>query len=198
VQYLLDTGEEPAGRLRAELADLGDSVVVVGSGDGVWNVHVHTNDVGAAVEAGVQAGRPYRITVIRFADQIAADRAAADRATADRAAADRATADRPARDGTAVLVIAPDSDLAGLFRAEGVLVVRGNPSTGELLAAIDGSGAARVVVLPNHRDRTAVAVRRPRRQERSASSRGGAHPPRRCRGWPRWRYTTRPGGSTTM
>ena len=143
VQYLLHADEEPVRRLRAELADLGDSVVVVGSGDGVWNVHVHTNDVGAAVEAGVQAGRPYRITVIRFADQIAADRPAAG---------------QPERDGTAVVAILPDSGLAELFRAEGVLVVGGNPSTRELLAAVEGSGAARVVVLPNHRDRTAVAV----------------------------------------
>jgi DAK2 domain fusion protein YloV len=149
VQYLLHAREEPATRLRAELADLGDSVVVVGSGDGVWNVHVHTNDVGAAVEAGVQAGQPYRITVIRFADQIAADQIAADR---------RAAADRPVRDGTAVVAIAPDSELARLLRAEGVLVVDANPSTGQLLAAIVDSGAARVVVLPNHRDRTAVAV----------------------------------------
>ena len=45
--------------LRAELAALGDSLVVVGTGDGgTWNVHVHVNDVGAAIEAGVRpAGR---------------------------------------------------------------------------------------------------------------------------------------------
>jgi dihydroxyacetone kinase-like predicted kinase len=57
-----------------------------------------------------------------------------------------------------VLAIAPESGLSDLFRAEGVAVVGGNPSTGELLTAIDGTGAASVVVLPNHRDRTAVAV----------------------------------------
>lgn len=54
-------------RLRGRLAGLGDSLVVVG-GDGLWAVHVHVDDVGAAIEAGVDAGSPSRITVTRFAD----------------------------------------------------------------------------------------------------------------------------------
>jgi len=41
-------------------------------GDRLWNVHVHVDDVGAAVEAGIEAGRPYRIRVTHFAEQIAA------------------------------------------------------------------------------------------------------------------------------
>jgi len=170
VQYLLDAADEAAGRLRAELAGLGDSVVVVGSGDGVWNVHVHTNDVGATVEAGVEAGRPYRITVTRFADQVTADRAAAAGAAAagaagagesgagESGAGESGAREAAAREGTAVVAIAPDAGLSELFRAEGVVVVGGKPSTGELLAAIEGSRAARVVVLPNHRDHTAVAM----------------------------------------
>jgi DAK2 domain fusion protein YloV len=137
VQYLLHAEEVPAKQLRTDLGDLGDSVLVVGSGDGVWNVHAHTNDVGAVIEAGVEAGRPFRITVTRFADQPTA----------------------PAgRHGVALVAIAPEAGLAELFRAEGVVVVTGRPSTGHLLAAIDGSGAAQVVMLPNHRDHTAVAV----------------------------------------
>jgi dihydroxyacetone kinase-like predicted kinase len=101
---------------------------------------VHTNDVGAAVEAGVEAGRPFRITVTRFADQPTVALAAG------------------GRHGAALVAIAPPDGLAELFRAEGVVVVTGTPSTGQLLDAIDGSGAARVVVLPNHRDHTALAV----------------------------------------
>src|SRR5690606_38768841 len=66
VQYLLDADDEAVARLRRRLGQLGDSLVVVGGGDRPWNVHVHVNDVGAAVEAGVEAGRPYRITVTRF------------------------------------------------------------------------------------------------------------------------------------
>ncbi len=46
-------------RSSARGAALGDSIVVVG-GDGLWNCHVHTNDIGAAIEAGIDAGRPAR------------------------------------------------------------------------------------------------------------------------------------------
>ncbi|MGK5678793.1 DAK2 domain-containing protein [Actinoplanes sp. URMC 104] len=68
VQYLLDAEAGAVERLRGELAALGDSLVVVGSGDpgvATWNVHVHVAvaAIGPAVEAGIGAGRPHRITV---------------------------------------------------------------------------------------------------------------------------------------
>lgn len=70
VMYLLDAPDDAIAPLRSTLADLGDSLVVVG-GERLWNVHVHVDDVGAAVEAGIAAGRPYRIAVTHFVDQIA-------------------------------------------------------------------------------------------------------------------------------
>ncbi|MEP6696138.1 MAG: DAK2 domain-containing protein, partial [Pseudonocardiales bacterium] len=79
VQYLLEADDEAAAVLRGELAPLGDSLLVAGTGDGLWNVHVHVDDVGAAVEAGVRAGRPYRISVTRFADRYATSAPASDR-----------------------------------------------------------------------------------------------------------------------
>ena len=62
VVYLLDAEDAALPPLRAALAELGDSLVVVG-GDGLWNVHVHVDDPGAAVEAGIAAGRPHRIRI---------------------------------------------------------------------------------------------------------------------------------------
>lgn len=139
VQYLLDATDEAVARLRDELAALGDSLAVVGDGSGTWNVHVHVDDVGAAVEAGVVAGRPRRITVTRFADQTA-------------------PAPEPARpDGRAAVVVATGAGIAELFAAEGAVVVPANPSTGELLDAIRATGAARVVVLPNDPNTQSVA-----------------------------------------
>ena len=38
-----------------------DEVVVVVGGEGIWNCHVHTDDIGAAIEAGIDVGRPSRI-----------------------------------------------------------------------------------------------------------------------------------------
>jgi uncharacterized protein len=145
VQYLLYAADDAAERLRSELVPLGDSLIVVGTGDGLWNVHVHVNDAGAAVEAGVRAGRPYRITITRFADQVAA----------------AAAVEAPARTGVAVVAVAPGEGVADLFEAEGVVVVDGgptrNPSTAEVLAAIEETGAAAVVVLPNAGSITGVA-----------------------------------------
>ena len=51
VMYLLETDDDAIPALREDLAPLGDSLVVVG-GEGLWNVHIHVDDVGAAVEAG--------------------------------------------------------------------------------------------------------------------------------------------------
>ena len=52
---------------------IGDSIVVVG-GDGIWNCHVHTNDIGAAIEAGIEAGRPHQIRVTDLFEQVEEER----------------------------------------------------------------------------------------------------------------------------
>ncbi|MCZ7425249.1 DAK2 domain-containing protein [Micromonospora sp. WMMA1949] len=139
VQYLLEAGDEAVARLRAELDALGDSLAIVGDGAGTWNVHVHVNDIGAAVEAGVVAGRPHRISVTRFADQAAP------------------APQVPLPEGRAAVVVATGAGIAELFAAEGAVVVPANPSTGELLDAIRATGAARVVVLPNDPNTQSVA-----------------------------------------
>lgn len=149
VQFLLrDTTEQAVATLKQQLAPLGDSLVVVG-GDGLYNVHVHVNDVGAAVEAGVDAGRPFRITVTRFEDQMA------------HAAAD-VSAGQAVATGRAIVAVAPGDGLARIFREAGAAVVDGgptaNPSTAELLGAIRRSRAREVVLLPNDGNVRAVAA----------------------------------------
>lgn len=151
VMYLLDTTASPdpaaeaaaVDALRAALGPLGDSLVVVG-GDGLWNVHVHVDDVGAAVEAGIAAGRPHRIRVTHFAEQVAASRQRV-----------------PTRDGRRVVAVAAGPGLADLFASAGATVVPGGPgqrpSTGQLLEAIVDCGAREVVVLPNDADTVRAA-----------------------------------------
>ena len=65
-----DSDERAIERLHHRLAGLGDSLVVVGVDTPTgreWNVHVHVADVGAAIEAGIEAGRPHRISVTPLA-----------------------------------------------------------------------------------------------------------------------------------
>jgi dihydroxyacetone kinase-like predicted kinase len=66
--YLLDAPDDVVPGLRTALDGFGDTVVVVGGG-GLWNVHVHTDDVAAAIVSGQQAGHLRRLRVASFARQ---------------------------------------------------------------------------------------------------------------------------------
>ncbi|MBA2953488.1 DAK2 domain-containing protein [Nocardioides sp. MAH-18] len=144
VMYLLDAEDDAIGTLRAALGTLGDSLVVVG-GDGIWNVHVHVDDVGAAIEAGIEAGRPHRVRVTHFAEQVA----------------EAGPRMAPSRTGRRVVAVAAGPGLAALFEEAEAVVVLGGPgrraSAGELHEAIVGCGAAEVVVLPNDADTVRAA-----------------------------------------
>ncbi|MFC9605625.1 DAK2 domain-containing protein [Streptomyces niveus] len=131
VIYLLETDEAGIDRLRRRLDALGDSLVVVG-GDGLWNVHVHVDDAGAAVEAGVEAGRPYRIRITHFGAAAGHQRERAQRA---------------------VVAVVPGEGLAGLCAEAGATTVLARPgeppASGELVEAIRRAHAHEVVLLPN-------------------------------------------------
>lgn len=135
VIYLLEARDEQVARLRTRLDALGDSLVVVG-GDGLWHVHVHVDDAGAAVEAGVEAGRPYRIRITHFATESGHDL--------------RVQAEPAQR---AVVVVVPGDGLAGLCTEAGATTVIARPgeppASGELVDAIRRAHAREVVLLPN-------------------------------------------------
>ncbi|WP_067440921.1 DAK2 domain-containing protein [Nocardioides jensenii] len=157
VMYLLDAEDEAIDPLKTTLGGLGDSLVVVG-GDGLWNVHVHVDDVGAAIEAGIVAGRPHRVRVTHFAEQIA-----------------EAGQRTSARTGRRIVAVAAGRGLAQLFDEAGAVVVLGapgrRPSTGMLLEAIESCGAAEVILLPNDPDSVRVAEIAARTAEESGDVR---------------------------
>ncbi|MEU6908375.1 DAK2 domain-containing protein [Streptomyces coeruleorubidus] len=138
VIYLLEAEDTAVQRLRERLDALGDSLVVVG-GDGLWNVHVHVDDAGAAVEAGIEAGRPYRIRITHFG--------AGDVHTTG--------AERPPRERAqrAVVAVVPGEGLAGLYTEAGATTVLARPgeppASGELVHAVRRAHAREVVLLPN-------------------------------------------------
>jgi DAK2 domain fusion protein YloV len=135
VMYLLsDATDEAVEVLKQRLDGLGDSLLVVGAGD-LHNVHVHVDDVGAAIEAGIAAGRPHRIRVTHFHDQLVT---------------------APDQDAQAVVTCAAGEGLAGTFRAAGAWVVASGPrrraNAGQFLEAARSTGAGRVILLPNDGD----------------------------------------------
>lgn len=135
VMYLLDGSDETrVRRLRGRLGRLGDCVSVVGDGLGgdsaLWTVHVHCADVGMAIEVGIEAGRPHRIAVTRFADQ-------------QRVETERFVRDR------AVVSVVRGAGTAELVKGEGATAALAPVHASDLLAAITGTRAAHVVLLPN-------------------------------------------------
>ncbi len=122
-----------AEELRAALAPLGDSLLVVGEPE-AFHVHIHTPDPGAAIQVGQRHGRIGSVKV----DDI-----------------DAQTHAPVGAPPLAVVSVAPSEPLARVLREAGAnVVVPGgqtmNPSAGELLDAIDQTGAPAVIVLPNN------------------------------------------------
>ncbi|MGO1167100.1 MAG: DAK2 domain-containing protein [Janibacter sp.] len=133
VMYLLhDVTEESVGDLRSELDRLGDSVVV-SSAEDVTHVHVHTDDIGGALEAGLAHGAPRRVAV-ELLEMMG-------------------SATRP---GTGIVACAAGPGIAAVLQDAGATSVTSGPghraSAGELLAGVRSTGTAEVILLPNDRD----------------------------------------------
>ena len=144
VMYRLD-GCHPAAadQLRDRLGELGDSVAIAAApatGEGTYSVHVHTDDAGATVEAGLVAGRPSRIVI---------------------SALNSGGSGLPPGGWTrerAVLAVVDGDGAAQLFADEGASVLRPDRVAGhaatdisahQLMRAVVDTGAAQVMVLPN-------------------------------------------------
>ena len=134
--------------------------MVVG-GDGMWNCHIHTDDIGAAIEAGVDGGRPQRIRVTDLAEQVEEERWVRERVGApERGRAPRGRDRRPPRRGGRGHRA---TGIGRIFRSLGVhhLVAGGqsmNPSTAEIARGRRGVPSDRaVVILPNNKNIRPVA-----------------------------------------
>jgi len=161
VMFLLDAPDENIDRFKAAWDGMGDSIVMVG-GDGLWNCHIHTDDIGPVIEAGIDVGRPHRIQITDLHEQVAGLGAHGAHGGADaHTGCSTATADR-AQVECAVVAVSPAAGLDGLFTALGAqeIVTGGqtmNPSTAELLAAVTAAPSQQVVVLPNNSNIVPVA-----------------------------------------
>ena len=157
VMYLLDASDETMPSFRDAWSAIGDSIVVVG-GDGLWNCHIHTNDIGGAVEAGIDAGRPHKIRVTDLVEQVEEERWVRE---ADVLSDLGDFADQPVVT-TAVVAVGVGEGIRRLLTSLGVQqVVAGgqsmNPSTAQILEAVELCKADAVIVLPNNKNIVPVA-----------------------------------------
>jgi DAK2 domain fusion protein YloV len=153
VMYFLEAPDETIGAFREVWAGIGDSIVVVG-GDGIWNCHIHTDDIGAAVEAAIEIGKPSKIRVTDLLEEVEEERWVRE--------AVEGPDPEPEPVTTAVVAIATGDGIRRIFRSLGVQqVLTGgqsmNPSTAQILEAVEAAPAREVVVLPNNTNIIAVA-----------------------------------------
>jgi DAK2 domain fusion protein YloV len=132
VMYLLDGSDAPrAAALRTALDGVGDAVAVVGDGasdGGTWTVHVHCADIGAALEAGLAAGRPHRVRVTPLVERPSGGTA------------------RFARE-RAVVAVVWGPEVAALARTAGADVLSGDVDETALAHVLAGTGARHVALL---------------------------------------------------
>jgi DAK2 domain fusion protein YloV len=154
VMYFLEADDSTIPAFKDVWAGIGDSIVVVG-GDGIWNCHIHTDDIGAAVEAAIDAGRPRNIRVTDLLEQVEEERWVRE---ADAAQPSEST--EPVE--TAIVAVATGDGIRRIFHSLGVqrIVTGGqtmNPSTAQLLEAVESAPADQVVILPNNKNIIPVA-----------------------------------------
>ena len=158
VMFLLEIDDTKSREFKLKWGEIGDSIVVVG-GDGLYNCHVHTNDIGAAIEVPILfGGRPHQIRVTDLLEEVAEEHekreAQIGAPTSNYTALPAVTC--------AVVAVASGDGIAEIFGNLGVHgVVTGgqtlNPSTQELLDAVEHMNASQVVILPNNKNIIPVA-----------------------------------------
>jgi len=159
VMYFLEAADESIPGFKDVWATLGDSIVVVG-GDGLWNCHIHTDDIGPAVEAGIDAGKPRGIRVTDLLDELSEMEEERWVREAVPMAPEPSIVHEPVP--CAVVAVSVGDGVRRIFQSLGVqVVVTGgqtmNPSTAQLLEAVEAAPAPQVVILPNNKNIIPVA-----------------------------------------
>ena len=156
VMYLLEAPDDAMPGFREVWAGIGDSIVIVG-GDGMYNCHIHTDEIGESIEAAIEIGRPRQIRVTDLLDEL--HEVEEERWVRE---ADAAPDHAPDPVPCGVVAVATGEGIKRIFANLRVQqVVTGgqsmNPSTAQLLEAVEATPAPEVVILPNNKNIIAVA-----------------------------------------
>jgi DAK2 domain fusion protein YloV len=144
-EFLVCGQDLPGDDIQKRMVELGDSVLVVGD-ESLLRVHVHTDDPGAAMSY---------CTALGSIDQVKVDNIQA-QAEEFLAVHERERVAGPPADIATVVVVAGEG-MEHVFRSMGASAIVGggptmNPSTRELLEAIEQCPADRLVLLPNDKN----------------------------------------------
>ena len=142
---------------KSYLESIGDSIVCVADDD-VVKVHVHTNDPGLAIQRALKYGAlsNMKIDNMRLEHQEKLFKSEEKRLTAQKEASDGAQSKEPPKDFGFIAVSAGDG-INEIFVSLGVdHIIEGgqtmNPSTADILDAVDKVNAKTVFILPNNKN----------------------------------------------
>ncbi|MEM9465013.1 MAG: DAK2 domain-containing protein [Actinomycetota bacterium] len=158
VMFLLEAPDESIPGFKAAWAEIGDSIVVVG-GDGLHNCHIHSDDIGKSIEAGIAVGRPFEIRVTDLLEELDAIAHEEDWVKGELGIEPEVSGPSVP---TAVVAVAVGEGVVSILKSMGVhAVVTGgqsmNPSTADLVKAVESVPAPEVVILPNNKNIIPVA-----------------------------------------
>ena len=150
VMFLLEATQDTVEAMKEVWAGLGDSIVVVGV-DGTYNCHIHTDEIGDSIEAGIEAGHVREIRVTDLREQVQEERWVIEAGPSSI----EVDGNQNLLVNTGVVAVANGDGLKRIFRSMRVSqVVMGgqsmNPSTEEILEAINSCRSSSVIVLPNN------------------------------------------------
>ena len=136
--------------LREALMPLGDSLIVVGD-HRLVKVHLHTNRPGRALEVACDVGELISVNIGNMKEQNR------EHVRGQLEQNGKTNANGKVHAGVAVVAVASGKGFEELFYSQGVAcVVSGgqsmNPSAGELVDAIEATGAKHVILLPNNKN----------------------------------------------
>ena len=150
--------------LKSYLESIGDSLVVV-SDDEIVKVHVHTNHPGLAFEKALAFGSLSRMKidnmreehqerVIQDSERLAREQAAGEQEDKDKATGEEAPSERREY---GFIAVSSGEGLSDIFRGIGAdcLIEGGqtmNPSTEDMLKAIERVNAENIFILPNNKN----------------------------------------------
>ena len=157
VMFFLDAPDESIDAFKTAWGELGDSIVVVG-GKGIWNCHIHTDHIGASIEAGIAVGRPHGIRVTDLLEELEH----IESMKADDAEVGGVIIHSTEPATCAVVTVGVGAGVGQIFQSLGAqaMVLGGqtmNPSTEVLIDAVAQVAADEVLILPNNKNIIAVA-----------------------------------------
>lgn len=145
--------EKDETEFKAYLESIGDSIVCVADDD-IVKIHVHTNDPGLAIQKALTYGQLSRMKIdnmreehqeklIKEAEKLAAEQ--------------KAAAPKEPRKSVGFIAVSIGSGMNEIFKELGVdYIIEGgqtmNPSTDDMLTAIDHVNADHIFILPNNKN----------------------------------------------